>query len=138
AHEYWPAEISFSSAFSLWQGTFVPGNFGSDAAIEYQDELEQLFLETSLSFARLLAETKRFQQAGKLLRDALRYDPTNDRLIKLMHRLYLAEGSPRKASQVLNNYREALHREDYSAREVDEVLQDFKGDLPIESWLESN
>lgn len=138
AHEYWPAEISFSSAFSLWQGTFVPGNFGSDAAIEYQDELEQLFLESSLSLARLLAENKRFQQAGKLLRDALRYDPTNDSLIKLMHQLYLAEGSPRKASQVLNNYREALHREHYSATEVDEVLQDFKVDLPIASWLVSD
>ncbi|MDH4025950.1 MAG: response regulator, partial [Desulfuromonadales bacterium] len=77
AGELWPAEITFSSAFSLWRGTFVPGDFGSDEAIIFQDELEQLYLDSSQTFARLLAQNERYQEAAKLLRDALRYEPTN-------------------------------------------------------------
>ncbi len=76
--EYWPAEITFSSAFSLWQGKFVPADFGVDAAVVYQDEMEQIYLDASQTFARLLAENNRHQQALKLLRKSLRYDPTND------------------------------------------------------------
>jgi DNA-binding response OmpR family regulator len=136
AGELWPAEIAYSSAFSLWQGTFVPGNFGSDAAIVYQDELEQLLLETSLTFSCLLAEGKRYQQAAKLLRDALRYDPTNDRIFRLLYRFYLAEDSLGQASQILKLYREALAREQYSEQEILEILQDLPKDTPARGWLD--
>jgi DNA-binding response OmpR family regulator len=135
AREFWPAEITFSSAFSLWQGTFVPGDFGSDAAIVFQDELQQLYLETSLTFARLLAESKRYQQAGKLLRDALRFDPTNDGVIRLLYQLYLAQGSPAQASQILKQYRDALARDNFPEQEIRETLLDFPKDKPALGWL---
>jgi DNA-binding response OmpR family regulator len=133
--ELWLAEIAYSSAFSLWQGTFMPGNFGCDAAFVYQDELEQLFLETSLTFASLLAEGQRYQQAAKLLRDALRYDSTNDRIFRLLYRLYLAEDNLGQAGQVLKLYREALVREHYSEQEILDILQDLPKDKPIRGWL---
>lgn len=135
AKELWPAEITFSSAFSLWQGTFVPGDFGSDAAIVFQDELEQLYLETSLIFARLLAEGKRYQQAAKLLRDALRYDPSNDGVVRLLYQLCLAQDRPGQANQVLKQYREALVRENFPEQEVQEALQKFPKDGPARGWL---
>ncbi len=133
--ELWPAEITFSSAFSLWRGTFVPGDFGSDTAIVFQDEMEQLYLETSQNFARLLAQNSRFQEAGKLLRDALRYEPTNDGVVRLLHSLCLAQESPGQAGQVLKQYGEALARENFPAQEIEEALQDFPKDKPVESWL---
>ena len=133
--DLWPAEISFSSAFSLWQGTFVPGDFGSDAAIVFQDELEQLYLETSLIFARLLAEGNRCQQAARLLRDALRYDPTNDSVVRLLYRLCLADDSPGQASQVLKQYSEALARENFSGQEIREIVEDFQKARPAHGWL---
>lgn len=135
AREYWPAEITFSSAFSLWQGTFVPGDFGSDAAIVAQDELEQLFLESSMVFARILSENNRYQQAAKLLRDALRYDPTNDSVIRLLYQLFLAQGSPGKAAQVLKQYRQALARENFTEREIEQILGDIPNTLPTNGWL---
>jgi DNA-binding response OmpR family regulator len=135
AREFWPAEITFSSAFSLWQGTFVPGDFGSDAAIGFQDELEQLYLETSLTFAQLLAESKRYQQAAKLLRDALRYDPTNDEVVRLLYGLCLAQDSLGQASQVLKQYSEALAREDFPEEEIQEVLQGFTKNKFVQDWL---
>jgi two-component system phosphate regulon response regulator PhoB len=135
ALEYWPAEITFSSAFSLWQGTFIPGSFGIDVAVYQQDELEQVFIDASQTFARLLADNKRYQQATKLLRDALRYDPTNDGLIRLLYQLSLAQESPGQASQVLKNYSESLTRENFSVSEIEEITEDLKKTVAPSGWL---
>ncbi len=133
--ELWPAEITYSSAFSLWRGTFVPGDFGCDAAIIVQDDLEQLYLESSQSFARLLAQNERYQEAAKLLRDALRYDPTNDGIVRLLYFFCLVQEIPGQATQVLKQYSEALARENFSAREIAEVLQNFPRERPSPDWL---
>lgn len=138
AGELWPAELTFTSAFTLWQGPFVPGGFGIDAVSEFQDELEQLCLEASMAFSCLLAENKRYQQSIKVLRDAWRCDPTNDRVVRLLHRICLAEDSPGQAGQVLRQYRDALLKESYSEREVEEILQEFAKGKPPSSWLSRN
>ena len=133
--ELWLAEITFSSAFSLWRGTFVPGDFGSDAAIVFQDELEQLYLDTSQTFARLLAQSERYQEAAKLLRDALRYEPTNDGVVRLLYSLCLAQDSPGQASQIIKQYSEALARENFPPQEIEEALQGFPKEKPAHGWL---
>lgn len=135
SEQLWPAEISFSAAFSLWQGTFIPGDFGSESAIVFQDEMEQLYLETSLSFARVLAEDNRFSQAISLLRDALRYDATNDSVVRLLYALCLVHGRPGQASQVLKHYGEALTRESFSEEEIDEILRGFPKEMQVEDWF---
>ena len=133
--EYWPAEISFSSAFSLWQGKFVPADFGIDAAVVYQDELEQIYLDASQTFARLLAESNRHQQALKLLRESLRYDPTNDGIVRLSYQLCLAQDSPGQASQILRQYSEALSKANFSEQEIQATLQDFPQGKPQDDWF---
>ena len=133
--EYWPAEITFSSAFSLWQGTFVPADFGVDAAVVYQDEIEQIYLDASQTFARLLAENNRHQQALKLLRESLRYDPTNDGVVRLSYQLCLAQNSPGQASQLLKQYSEALSKENFSTQEIQDILQDIRKEKPQEDWF---
>ena len=133
--ELWPAEITFSSAFSLWRGTFVPGDFGSDAAIIFQDELEQLYLDSSQIFARLLAQNERYQEAAKLLRDALRYEPTNDGVVRLLYSLCLAQDSPGQASQTIKHYSEALVRENFPVPEIEETLRDFPKEKSAQGWL---
>ena len=133
--QYWLAEITFSSAFSLWQGRFVPADFGVDGAVAYQNELEQIYFEASQTFARLLAENGRYQQAAQLLRDAWRYDPTNDALARLLYRLCLAQDNPVQAGQVLKQYREALLSEKFSVQDVEAALQDFPEGLPDTDWF---
>jgi len=133
--EYWPAEITFSSAFSLWQGTFVPADFGVDAAVVYQDEIEQIYLDASQTFARLLAEDNRHQQALKLLRESLRYDPTNDGVVRLSYQLCLAQNSPGQANQLLKQYSEALSKENFSTHEIQDILQDVTKEKPQEDWF---
>lgn len=135
AREFWPAEITYSSAFSLWQGTFMPGNFGSDAAIVFQDELEQLYLEASLHFALLMAEGERYQQASKLLRGALRYDSANDAIIRLLYLFCLAQDKMVLAGQILKQYREALVKDHLPEQEIDKVLNAFPKSRLEQGWL---
>lgn len=133
--QYWPAEITYSSAFSLWQGRYVPSDFGLDVAVAYQNELEQVYLEASLTFARLLAENGRYQQAAKLLRETWRYDPTNDALVRLLYQLCLAQENPVQAGQVLKQYEASLLSEKFSAQEVQDALQDFPKGPPDTDWF---
>jgi DNA-binding response OmpR family regulator len=132
AGDLWPAEIAFSAAFSLWQGTFLPGDFGSESAALFQDELEQLYLEASQRFARILADSGRCQEAIKLLRYALRYNPTHDGITRLIYRLLLTEGHRVQARQLIDQYARVLSREKFSAEEIrgiiDELLQETTKD----------
>jgi DNA-binding response OmpR family regulator len=133
--DLWPAEISFSSAFSLWKGTFMPGCFGVDAGAVFQNELEHLFLESSLTFGRLLAQGKRYQQAANLLRGALKYDPINDSATRLLYQLYLADDSPLQASQVLKQYQEGLIREGFCEEEIKDAIRSFPSGKSKQQWL---
>jgi predicted Zn-dependent protease len=114
---------------------FVPADFGVDAAVVYQDEIEQIYLDASQTFARLLAENNRHQQALKLLRESLRYDPTNDGVVRLSYQLFLAQDSPGQASQLLKQYSEALSRENFSTQEIQDILQDFPKEKPQYDWF---
>lgn len=133
--ELWQAEIAFSSAFSLWQGTFAPGDFGSESAAYYQDELEQLYLEASQLFARILAESRRYEEAVKLLRYALRYNPTHDGIIRLLHRLLLTQDHHAQARQLLDQYARQLAREKFSAGEINGIIDEFRQPAAKAGWL---
>jgi len=130
----WQAELAFSSAFSLWQGPFLPGNFGSDRATAFQNQLELLYLEASELFARILAETGRSKESIKLLRSAQSYCPTDENIMTLLYQLCLAQELRGQARQVLHGYLEALRRDGFSEQERSEIM----GRLPSEppsSWL---
>lgn len=135
AGELWPAEVSFSAAFSLWQGTFLPGDFGSETAASYQDELEQLYLESSQQFARLLAKSGRYLEAAKLLRYALRYNPTHDGITRLLYLLLLAQEHRVQARQLLDQYARSLSREKFTSEEIHDIIGDFPQELPQADWL---
>jgi DNA-binding response OmpR family regulator len=133
--ELWQAEIAFSAAFSLWQGTFLPGDYGSERITEFQDELEQLYLEAGQRFARILAESGRYQEAVKLLRYALRYNQTHDGIVRLLHQLLLSQEDRAQARQLLDQYAKLLAREKFSAKEIAEIIGEFRQQAPKNGWL---
>jgi two-component SAPR family response regulator len=135
AGELWQAEVAFSSAFSLWQGSFLPGSFGVAAAAAWQDELERLYLEASQQFARLLAERGRCQEAVKLLSYALRYNPAHDELVRLLCQLLLALEQPAQAQQLRDQYAAVLAGKQLSAGEIDRILGSFPTQPPPDGWL---
>ena len=137
AGDLWPAEVSFSAAFGLWQGTFLPGDFGSETAARYRQELEQLYLEASQIYARILAHGGRHQEAVKLLRYALRYDPGHDAITRLLYRLLLATNQLAQARQLLDHYAELLAREEFNAEEIARFLAEVPRQIPQAGWLDA-
>src|SRR6056297_11295 len=138
ARDFWQAELSFSAAFSLWQGSFLPGDFGNETAARYQDELEQLYLEVTEQFGRLLARSGRLDEALKLVDYARKYDPLHDDLAQLHYRLLLAGNQTGKARNLLGLYREGLQREKYAEAEIEEILAEFPSHGSGEDWLPGN
>ena len=134
--ELWPAELAFAAAFRLWQGTFVCGSFGSDPAAQLQDRLEQQYLETSQPFARLLAATGRLSEAIKQLRAAQRYNPIDDGVTRLLHQMFLAQGHPAQARQLVERHAELLARHGFGQREIKAIVASFPESAPAQGWLE--
>lgn len=135
ARDFWQAELSFSAAFSLWQGTFTPGDFGNEAAGRYQDELEQLYLDVSEQFGRLLAQSGRLDEALKLIDYARKYDPLHDDLTQLHYRLLLARNQTGKARNLLGRYRDELEKEKYAEQEIEEILEEFPSQFVEKDWV---
>jgi two-component SAPR family response regulator len=133
--ELWPAELAFASAFGLWQGTFLPGNFGSDAAAQLQDRLEQHYIEASQLFARLLAETGRLPEGIKQLRAAQRYNQIDDGITRLLHQMLLAQDHPAQARQLLDRHAELLTRHGFGQREIKAIITSFPNSAPAGDWL---
>lgn len=137
AGEHWQAEVAFSSAFSLWQGSFLPGDFGCESASGYQDELEQLYIEASQQFARLLADGGRHQEAIKLLRYALRYNPTHDGMFRLLYQLLIVLEHQVEARKLLDQYSLLLTRDNFSPGEIRGILSEFPRQGPKDGWMKA-
>ncbi len=133
--ELWPAELAFAAAFRLWQGSFVCGSFGCDAAAQLQDRLEQQYLEASQPFARLLAATGRLGEAIKQLRTAQRYNQIDDGVTRLLHQMLLAQGHPAQAHQLLERHAELLARHGFGQREIKAIVTSFPTAAPTSGWL---
>jgi len=65
----------------------------------------------------------------------LRYDPTNDGVVRLSYQLCLVQNSLGQASQLLKQYSEALSKENFSTHEIQDILQDVKKEKPQEDWF---
>lgn len=135
-NELWPAELAFASAFSLWQGPFLPGAFGSETAGQLQDRLEQQYLDASQQFARLLAETGRLGEGIKQLRAAQRYNQIDDGITRLLHHMLLAQEQPAQARQLLDRHAELLARHGFGQREIKAIVTSFPVGTPALGWLE--
>ena len=135
--ELWPAELAFASAFSLWQGPFLPASFGSDAAGQLQDRLEQQYLDASQQFARLLAQTGRLAEGIKQLRAAQRYNQIDDGITRLLHLMLLAQDQPAQARQLLDRHAELLARHGFGQREIKAIVTSFPVGVSAQGWLES-
>jgi hypothetical protein len=69
------------------------------------------------------------------MHDALRYDPANDEVVRLLYQLSLAQEHPRQASQILQQYTDVLAREKFSEQEISEALEDFPQGPPLNGWV---
>jgi len=125
--QVWKAENCFLKALAAWKGPFAPEIFGgSEQVLFCRSELLSSFAKMALCWSKTLREMGRLSEAIDLLRRAVSLLPTDDRLIRQLYQL-LHEVSFQQATKLLSEYRQALVREEYSPREVEEIIAQVSG-----------
>ncbi|SHJ27818.1 Tetratricopeptide repeat-containing protein [Malonomonas rubra DSM 5091] len=118
----WQAELAYWRADRFWQGEFLAG-FELEADLPYRsDQYSQLRLEQLDGLARLLEQRGDIDEAVRLLKIGLAFEPTHDGMVQKLLDIYQQRNEIRAIHQLLDNYRRALQAEDYSAEEIDELI----------------
>ncbi|MBI5446785.1 MAG: hypothetical protein HY900_36925, partial [Deltaproteobacteria bacterium] len=83
--EYWQADNAFRSAFALWEGEFLAGMILPDPAETLRQELTVLYLDCARRWSGLLASDGRQEEACRTAEAALRLDPINEELVRILY-----------------------------------------------------
>jgi len=120
----WQAGNRLYRALRLWQGGYLKNiSVDDDATLARRAELEGLYLEGVLAWSRLLAEAGMIDDAIEIVTTALKVDPTHHALVKNLYDLYILARLPGQANRVVESYRKALGRADYTHDEIGEIVE---------------
>lgn len=120
------AGFSFRYADHLWQGEFLAGQDLPDDLIAERQRLRELRLEMVESWSDLLMANTAGAEVESLLQEGIRLDPTRDQLVQRFYRYALRQNDPAQARKVLENYRQALLKDDYSSEDAEEIIQELE------------
>ncbi len=121
--EFWQAGNRFNEALQLWKGTLPTDTFRNDSIYSYEDVLIATFEKMSLTWAQILADAERQQEAIPLLTRLLRMNPLAEPAVTLLCRLYTTTYQTLKIRETLDAYKNALQNADYDNEEIDEMIE---------------
>lgn len=125
--EFWQAGNLFLQAHRLWQGRFVPEVTGGHQIRNFRDKLFGHLQELTLKWCEILAESDRNREAITIAEKALRYEPTNHSLVRLLYNLH--RNSPViEARQVLKQFTTTLQNQNYPEEEIAELVREITAD----------
>lgn len=119
----WQAEQFLWTMDQLWHGEFLHGHDLPDDLLVERRELTRLRLEQIHALADRLMRSGQLDQAAVLLRRGLAIDPLQDVLIRQLIQIFQQRCDERAARVLLDEYRQALRREDYAETEIDELIE---------------
>jgi DNA-binding SARP family transcriptional activator len=120
------ASIAFAEALQWWGGPFLAGTSEIERLHDFKESIDHLYVEVVLGWSEILLLEGEHETANRILTQALPFDRTNDDLVRACYLSYLATHNPAKASEVLRQYEESLLRAGFSAREIQEILENLK------------
>lgn len=110
------------AALSLWKGGMPDDTFHSEQVYTFNDTLSNLLIRSGLTLATILAEAQRDDEAIAVIERILKHNCLEDRLTTLLYQLHRRNNTPLKAKEVLERYRKALLKADYSEEEAGQFL----------------
>jgi len=125
AREFWQAENTLYKALQLWQGEFLLGSGQLDRVVQAQDELSLLYLDVVQGWITLTAAAGRDEEAVAACVEALKVDPIHETITRSLYNLHVRSGNNLDARKVFQNYGNALRENDFSAAEIEEILEAF-------------
>ncbi len=120
--KYWLADNTFHRAMALWHGPPGSDDLLSTRMDAYGDRLLALLSRMGHTWAVILAESDRTEEAIEVLTRVLRFNRMEDRLISLLYTLFLRTGNMLKARELLGQYRQTLRDQDFPEEEIDDLL----------------
>lgn len=121
----WLAGNALREGLDLWQGEFLGGGLSELELGQISSNLFLSFLEASSEYGRLLALDGELAEACKVIEKAIHYDPTNEALVRQLYDLQIQQDMPQRAHLVFQNYAKALKKEDFSAEDIEFLLENF-------------
>lgn len=109
---------AFQTAISLWHGAMPEDTFHSEQVLTCNDALAGLLRETGSTWARNLAETNMLDEAIAVLERILAHNYLEDSLTVLLHSFYCRNNNHLKAREILERYKKALLKAEYTADEA--------------------
>jgi DNA-binding SARP family transcriptional activator len=123
--DLWQAHSAFSKAISLWNGAMPEDTFRSEKALLYNDSLANLLKEVGSTWAKNLEEADRLEEAIAILKRILHINFLEEELTAQLYRCYCRKNNYLKARKVLEQYRRALSKAEYTPEEIDFFIDEI-------------
>jgi len=123
--DWWQAHNSFQTALSLCKGVMPEDTFRSEQVLTFNDVLANLMIEIGSTWARNLAEAGRLEEAITILEQILSINYLEEELTILLYSFHSRSHNHLKANEVLERYRKALLKADYTIDEATSYIDDI-------------
>ncbi|MCP3892941.1 MAG: hypothetical protein GY702_29305 [Desulfobulbaceae bacterium] len=125
--DWWQAHNAFQHALLLWQGSVPEDAFQSEQVLDFNDMLTSLLVEVGITWSDNLADSGRIEEAISILERVLQINYLEAQLTSRLYHYLIRASNPLRAKEVIERYRKALRKADYSAQDasdyIDEIVQ---------------
>lgn len=123
--DLWQAHSAFSTAVTLWKGAMPEDIFRSEQALTFSDNLSDLMTKVGATWAKNLAEADRLEEAITILERILQINSLEENLTLLLYTFHRRNNNHLKAREILEQYRKALLRAEYTPEETDSFIDEI-------------
>ncbi len=123
------AHNSFRTALSLWKGSMPDDTFRSEQVLAFNDSLNELLVEVGMTLATSLARSQRLEEAIAVVERILLRNYREERLTGLLYQFHCRNNNPLKSREVLERYKKALLKAEYSEEETVDYLEEIVNGL---------
>lgn len=116
--DLWKAHNSFQKAISFCEGAMPEDTFQSEQVLTFNDTLANLMSEVGSTWAKNLADAGRIEEAIAVLEQFLHINYLEEQLTILLYKFYCLNNNYLKAREILERYRKALIKADYTEVEA--------------------
>lgn len=123
--QYWQAGNCFHKAFSLWKGYLPSETLPIGKGDAYSRNIENKLIEITLTWVEILVSGGLVNEAIELLRKVSEKLPHVDIIMTRLYGLYYMNKNPLAAKAVLEQYAQALEKNDFSENEIQKFISDI-------------
>lgn len=116
---------AFQHALLLWKGTMPEDTFKSQQVLNFNDMLANLLVEVCSTWSKKLADSGNLTEAISILERALEINSLEEVLTAQLYSYLVKNGNPLRAKEVLDRYRKALLKAEYSEREATSFINEI-------------